>query len=179
MAIILYSVAAVLLLVPISACIKTALDLPRPRRLVLVSPETSSAYAGLGATAVVFFALALLIDGRLMSFEVVGVKAEIQRLNDRLDSLESSFATQKKKVFDATNWSDLEFEPKPRPGGYWAAFDLGEEPIEGSVFASRGSLYVSPDQVEIEGTTIRLPVNPTDFSDMPLVVRYHGSGSRL
>jgi len=175
---ILFVVAGIFALVVIVGSFKSVLSsgIPKP-----FDSTTRDAYLTLGAIATALFALALWKTGKLTSFEIAGIKGEVQRIDQRVTTLseqiEDLYKAKKRETFDASNWQQVRVKRVlPNREGFELELTLREAPIPNSVEVFRGVLTIPPDNITfIEGNVIRFLSYGKKYDGNPIIIQYYAS----
>jgi hypothetical protein len=105
--------------------------------LLALDEKTQRAYTCLAILAGGLLAYALL-DLKVESVEIAGVKATVGTLEKRVDQIEAFFERKKIEVFDRSNWHDRVSVVTNKPGAIVLRVTLEQEPIPGSIEVFEG-----------------------------------------
>jgi hypothetical protein len=113
---------------------------------------------------------------RIQSFEIGGVKATLEQLQQKVetlsDQMEAFFQRKKIEVFDKRNWSQVRKIGRPAKRGVVLAVTLQQEPIPNSVEVFEGVLPMPEQDYHIEGRVVQFPAN-TDKPEIGLTIKYY------
>lgn len=181
---ILFFAAGILVLPVFLGALKAIISL-RPLRLQPLGQNTRDAYFIVGMVAAGCFVLGLLKTGRLSSFEIAGIKGDLQRI-DRMATttafqVEELFKAKRRETFDASNWQQLRVvRALPNQGSFELEVTLQQAPIPNSVEIFRGSLATPPDNItSVEGNMVRFLTYSKTYDANPIVVQYFARVGRV
>ena len=137
---------------------------------------TRQAYLVLVVAAVVLLVLALIPGMQIESFEIAGVKARVNTVEHKVDSLseqmEVFFRRRKSETFDkAHNWNRVQIiqrtknSQSPELWNFRLAIQLEQEPISGSVDIWWG-INPMPD-FKLDGKLVTLELPTSETPDAP------------
>jgi len=178
---ILLIVAGIFVLLLIVGSFKRIFPLEFPRFVRPLEAGTRDAYITLGALAATCFVLALWKTGKVTSFEIAGIKGEVQRIDQRVTSLaeqiEDLYKAKKREGFDASNWQQVRvIRTLPKGEGFELELTLREPPIPNSVQVFRGPLTIPPDNItSIEGNVVRFLTYGKTYDGNPIIVQYYAT----
>jgi uncharacterized protein (UPF0335 family) len=144
---VLFIVAVVFVFFVVVGTFKSIFSLQFPQFVKPLEAGTRDAYLILGALAAACFVLALWKTGKLTSFEIAGIRGEVQRIDQRVTSLaeqiEDLYKAKKREMFDASNWQQVRvIRALPKHQGFELEVTLREAPIPNSVEVFRGPLTI-------------------------------------
>jgi hypothetical protein len=103
-----------------------------------------------------------LLDLRVESVEIAGVKATVGTLEKRVDQIEAFVERKKIEVFDRNNWHDRVSVAANKPGAIVLQVTLEQEPNPGSVEVFEGLLLMPEQKYQSDGRVLKFPVNGGD-----------------
>jgi hypothetical protein len=162
------------------------------KRVPYIEPLTEQnrhAYVALTLLATAGVVVAYMVSGKanINSFELLGLKADLRRVENSVAGLQSEieafYKARRSETFDEKNWRDIHFNRSQYYGRKTVAGDrvfeatvvLKEEPVPGSVSIVRGYSVVQDSLITIDGRRIKFLTYSDKFGERypdPIVVSY-------
>jgi hypothetical protein len=115
----------------------------------------------------------------LTSVEILGTKAEVNQLEEKVANLSNEmeifFGKKKIEVFDRKNWSRIRRVGKSE-GHFILEVTLEHEPIPNSVEVFEGPLPMPEQDYSVKGPVLRFPAN-TEGPTEGITIKYYPRGA--